>query len=167
MKKAGCWGVVFGAQRVPLAAVVPVLRRSLGRCRHPQALPARAGEIPGKGQRPARQKQKLSPVTQNWWNIGSNFFPPLPLRLGSSAACQEAAVPVRLARLVEGCAAAAGTGSLRWGRAGAAGGGHGPGGSLPAPAYRRAGGSLPPPASHRAGGSLPPPESHRAVPHLP
>lgn len=78
----------------------PAAGRSLAGVSVPVAPPAGAGEIPGKGQNPARQKQKLSPVTHNWWNICSNFFS-LPLRLGSSAACQEAAVPVRLARLVE------------------------------------------------------------------
>ena len=119
-------------------ARAPGAGRALASVGVPAAPPAGAGEIPGKGQNPARQKQKLSPVTHNWWNICSNFFFFFPLRLGSSTTCQEAAVPVRLARLVEGCAAAAGTGSVRWGRAGADVVGHGLWDSLPSPKSRRA-----------------------------
>lgn len=115
----------FGSWWLPWPGLCPSpgAGKALAAIGVPAAPLAGAGEIPGKGQNPARQEQKLSLVTHNWWNICSNFFFSLPLRLGSSSTCQEAAVPVRLARHVEGCAA--GTGSVRWGRAGADVVGHG------------------------------------------
>lgn len=71
---------------------------------------------PGRGWGNTRERAKsseaetkLSPVTHNWWNICSNFslfffFPSSPQNWLLQQ-CQEAAVPVRLARLAEGCAA--------------------------------------------------------------
>lgn len=72
---------------------------------------------PGQGWGNTRERAKsseaetkLSPVTHNWWNICSNFslffffFPSSP-QTWLLQQCQEAAVPVQLARLAEGCAA--------------------------------------------------------------
>lgn len=142
VKKTCCFGSCIlspGGSPGQGCACPPGAGRALAGVGIPAAPPDGAGGIPGKGQNPARQKQKLSPVTHNWWNICSNFsFFPLPLRLGSSTTCQEAAVPVRLARLVESCAAAVGTGSVRWGHAGADVVGHGLWVSLPSPKSHRA-----------------------------
>lgn len=59
-------------------------------------LPAGGGEIPGKGQNPARQEQKLSLVTHNWWNICSNFFFPFPSDLAPPAHAKKLLYPLDL-----------------------------------------------------------------------
>lgn len=84
-------------------------------------LPAGAGEIAGKGQNPARQEQKLSLVTHNWWNICSNFFFPFPSDLAPPAHAKKLLYPLDLPGMWRAeplCGSWDGIGW--WGRAGAA-----------------------------------------------